>query len=90
MLPFLNKFCYFELAHVLKIVLYPSLFNLTLNISRIIDVEPIIEFKRRILDAQKKLTKSFLPLEMIMKKRDSDEDFKVKKEKEDIEIEEAV
>lgn len=50
-LPFLNRYCYFELGYVLRIVLYPSLFNLTLNISRVIDVEPIIEFKRRILDA---------------------------------------
>ena len=50
-LPFLNRYCYFEIGYLLKIVLYPSLFNMTLNISRIIDVEPIIEFKRRILDA---------------------------------------
>lgn len=88
-LPFLNNFCYFEIAFILKNLIYPSLFNLTLNISRIIDVEPIIEFKRRILDAQKKLTKSFLPLEMIMRHRDNDQDFQDKKLKEDEEMEKA-
>ena len=88
-LPFLNNFCYFEIAFILKNILYPSLFNLTLNISRIIDVEPIIEFKRRILDAQKKLTKSFMPLEMIMRHRDDDQDFQDKKLKENEEMEKA-
>lgn len=63
---------------------------MTLNISRIIDVEPIIEFKRRILDAQKKLTKSFMPLEMIIQKRHDDKDYQEKKEKEDIEEREAL
>ena len=88
-LPFLNRYCYFEIAFLLKNTLFPSLFNMTLNISRIIDVEPILEFKRRILDAQKKLTSSFLPLEMIMKKRENDEEFRAKKEKEDEEEEKA-
>ena len=88
-LPFLNKYCYFEIAFLLKNTLFPSLFNMTLNVSRIIDVEPIIEFKRRILDAQKKLTFSFLPLEMIMKKRKNDEEFTAKKQKEDEEEEKA-
>ena len=88
-LPFLKNFCYFEIAFILKNILYPSLFNLTLNISRIIDVEPIIEFKRRILDAQKKLTKSFMPLEMIMRHRDDDQDFQDKKLKENEEMEKA-
>ena len=90
MLPFLNRFCYFELAYVLKIVLYPSLFNLTLNVSRIIDVEPIIEFKRRILDAQKKLTKSFMPLEMIIKKREGDTEFHEYRDKEDAAMKEEM
>lgn len=90
MLPFLSRFCYFELAFVLRTVLYPSLFNLTLNVSRIVDVEPIIEFKRRILDAQKKLTKSFMPLEMIIKKREDDTEFHEYKEKEDKEMKEEI
>ena len=51
MLPFLNSFTYFELAYVLKHIIYPALFNTVLNISRLIDVEPSIEFKRRLLEA---------------------------------------
>ena len=89
-LPFLNRFTYFEIAYILKTVLYPSLFNLTLNISRVIDVEPILEFKRRILDAQKKLTKSFLPLEMMIKKRENDTVFHEMRDKEDVELAEAL
>lgn len=41
-LPFLNKYCYFEIAFLLKNMLFSSLFNMTLNISRIVDVEPIV------------------------------------------------
>lgn len=48
-LPFLNSFCYFEIGYVLKSVLFHALFNLTLNISRLIDVEPIAEFKKKLM-----------------------------------------
>ena len=51
MLPFLNNITYFELSYILKHTIYPSLFNTVLNISRVIDVEPAIEFKRRLLEA---------------------------------------
>jgi len=51
MLPFLNGFTFFEINYVLKHIIYPSLFNTVLNISRVIDVEPAIEFKRRLLEA---------------------------------------
>ena len=64
--PFCGNYCYFEIAYLLKIVLYPSLFNMTLNVSRIIDIEPSLEFKMRILGAQKQLTRVFLPLEMLI------------------------
>ena len=62
--PFLNHLCYFEIGYILKTVIYPSFFNTTLNISRIIDVEPLIEFKKKMLEAQKSLTTTLLPLEM--------------------------
>ena len=72
---FFDKYCYFEVAFILKNLVYPSLFNTTLNISRLIDVEPSQEYKRKISEAQKRLTKAFLPLEMIMKRRETDEDY---------------
>jgi len=50
-LPFLNHLCYFEISYILKSVMYPSIFNTTLNISRIVDVEPLIEFKKKMLEA---------------------------------------
>ena len=83
-LPFLNHLTYFELGFVLKTVIYPSLFNTSLNISRLIDVEPLIEFKKKMLEAQKSLTTTLLPLEMSIQKRQHDEDYIafVKEEKE--------
>lgn len=74
--PFCGNYCYFEIAYLLKIVLYPSLFNMTLNVSRIIDIEPSLEFKMRILGAQKQLTRVFLPLEMLLQKRGEDDKYK--------------
>mmetsp|Transcript_18244 Transcript_18244/g.24376 ORF Transcript_18244/g.24376 Transcript_18244/m.24376 type:complete len:140 (+) Transcript_18244:446-865(+) len=50
-LPFMNHLCYFEISYILKTVIYPSFFNTTLNISRLIDVEPLIEFKKKMLEA---------------------------------------
>lgn len=40
----LDNYCYFEIAHLVKMI-YPSLFNLTLNISRLVDAEPSLLFK---------------------------------------------
>ena len=60
----------------MKTVMYPSIFNTTLNISRIVDVEPLIEFKKKMLEAQKSLTTTLLPLEMSIKKRLNDEEYK--------------
>ena len=75
-IPMLNNFCYFEIGYVLKSVLFQALFNLTLNISRLIDVEPIAEFKKKLMLAQKKLTNTILPLEMIVRRRENDDDYK--------------
>lgn len=74
-LPFFDGFCYFEIIHILRSCIYPSLFNMTLNISRLIDKEPSLEFKRKIIEAQRKLTKTFLPLELLINKRKNDADF---------------
>jgi len=46
----LDRYCYFEIAYLVK-MLYPSLFNLTLNISRLVDAEPSVLFKQNILRA---------------------------------------
>lgn len=72
----MNHLCYFEISYILKTVMYPSIFNTTLNISRIVDVEPLIEFKKKMLEAQKSLTTTLLPLEMSIKKRLNDEEYK--------------
>ena len=71
----LNNYCYFELGYILKIVIYPSLFNVTLSLSRIIDVEPSLLFKGRILEAQRRLTQVMVPLEILSKHRDTDESY---------------
>lgn len=74
-LPFLDGFCYFEIIHILRSCIYPSLFNMTLNISRLVDKEPSLEFKRKIIEAQKKLTKTIMPLELLCNRRENDESF---------------
>lgn len=33
-IPYLNHLCYFEISYILKTVIYPSLFNTVLNVSR--------------------------------------------------------
>ena len=50
-LPFLNQYCYFEIGYILKSVIYPSLFNTVLNVARLIDVEPLLEFKAKMMSA---------------------------------------
>lgn len=75
---FLDRFCYFELNYLLKQVLFPSLFNMTLNVSRLVDVEPTAEFKLAIRDTQQRLTKCLLPLEILLNKRGSDEQYAIK------------
>ena len=70
----LDRYCYFEIAYLVK-MLYPSLFNLTLNISRLVDAEPSVLFKQNILLAQKRLTKTLLPLELVANQRDKDEEY---------------
>ena len=86
---YMDRFCYFEVAYLLRVVIYPSLFNMTLNLSRVVDIEPLIEFKKRMLIAQKSLTRTFMPLEMITHRRETDESFKEFLEKEAKEKEEA-
>ena len=85
----MDRFCYFEVAYLLRVVIYPSLFNMTLNLSRVVDIEPLIEFKKRMLIAQKSLTRTFMPLEMITHRRETDESFKEFLEKEAKDKEEA-
>lgn len=45
----LRHLTYFELGYILKVIIYPSLFNTTMNIARIIDVEPTQLFKLKLV-----------------------------------------
>ena len=68
-LPFLDKFCYFEINFIIKSIMYGSLFNAILHISRMIDVDPEIALKGKILAAQQELSKSILLLELLTEQR---------------------
>lgn len=72
-LPFLNRFCYFEINYILKNVIYSSLFNAILHISRLTDVNPELALKAKVVEAQKELTNGLLMIEMLVKQRQTEQ-----------------
>jgi hypothetical protein len=50
-IPLLDRFCYFEINYVIKSIIYSSVFNAILHISRMIDVNPEIAMKSKILES---------------------------------------
>jgi len=76
--PYLNRFCYFELGFLLKSLIYPNLFHCFLHISRLID-KPIEESLTNCYNAgSRHLTKAITALELVTKCRETDEAWKLK------------
>lgn len=68
-IPFLDRFCYFEINYLIKSIIYGGIFNAILHISRMIDVNPEIAMKAKILESQRELSKAMVYIELLANSR---------------------
>lgn len=77
-IPFLNRFCLFELTFMVKTLIYPNIFHCALHISRLID-KPIEDSLANCYNmCSRHLTKTIAALEIVTNCRDADEKYKAK------------
>lgn len=67
----MNCYCYFEINYIIKRIIYGSLFNAILHISRMVDVNPEIALKAKIVESQRELTNAMVMIELLCKSRES-------------------
>lgn len=61
----LDGFTYFELNFIIKQIVYPSIFSMALNVSRMVDMDPASVIKNNLEMTQKKISKTLVLGELI-------------------------
>ena len=61
----LDDFTYFELNFVLKTIVYPAIFSMAMNVSRLVDIDPQNVVRINLQECQKKVSKSLVLGELI-------------------------
>jgi len=61
----MDGFCYFEMNYYLRRVVYPLIFNNSLQISRLLDIAPQVALRKLLLDTQFEVSKELTLLEFI-------------------------
>lgn len=64
-LPTLNSFTFFELSYIVKSIIYPMVFQAALFMSRMIDLDPLIQIRATLQNAQRALSRSIVLCELI-------------------------
>lgn len=67
--PFLDRFCFFEINYMIKKIVYGNIFNCILHISRISDVNPKVALKASIMESQTELSRAMVMIELLVNSR---------------------
>lgn len=70
-LDFLRGFSYFEISYILRNIIYPSIFQSALHMSRMIDVNPNNTVRTRLQETQKKISRGLILSELITNAEDT-------------------
>lgn len=62
---YLKNFTLFELSFLVRNVIYPAIFQMALHMSRMIDVNPNIAIKSKLVATQKKISRGLVLSELI-------------------------
>ena len=64
-IPALDSFTFFELSYIVKSIIYPVVFQAALFMSRMIDLDPLIQIRAILQNSQRALSRSIVLCELI-------------------------